>query len=239
MYDTLTPHLNDNTGAYIRSLTTGKVYLAHNEAKRFRSASVIKLFILVRALETKCENDIVPCANTLKGSEIAELGETSASADRLLYMMIGSSDNGATNALIDYLGFDEINASARRVTGSDTTALGRKMLDYEAIAKGIDNYTTPRDAFLATERIFALGGERYFASAKCLDRLMRYIYTDCAFYGKAGDMQGAVHDTGVLEACGGRVFASFMSEGYADAVQACGQAGLIALGILRSEGQGI
>ena len=64
------------------------------------------------------------------------------------------------------------------------------MLDYGAIAAGKDNYTTASDMMAGIKEVFRLGGAKYLAGAKCLDRLMRYVYHGCRFYGKAGDMQG-------------------------------------------------
>ena len=59
-------------------------------------------------------------------------------------LMIILSDNTATNLLIDYLGIEKINNEIRRL-GMQKTALQRKMMDAEAKARGLDNFTSAQD----------------------------------------------------------------------------------------------
>ena len=46
--------------------------------------------------------------------------------------------------MIDRLGIDAVNASIRNL-GCAHTVLGRKMLDFEARRRGLDNYTCARE----------------------------------------------------------------------------------------------
>ena len=62
----------------------------------------------------------------MEGSELSELGLAVSSIDRLLYMMTGSSDNGATNVLIDLLGFERINGYISDIMGLKDTVLDSK-----------------------------------------------------------------------------------------------------------------
>jgi beta-lactamase class A len=58
--------------------------------------------------------------------------------------MIVASDNTAANTLITLLGFDRINATARRANLRHTQ-LKRHFLDYSAIVRHSENLTSPHD----------------------------------------------------------------------------------------------
>jgi beta-lactamase class A len=62
----------------------------------------------------------------------------------LIKAMIRQSDNAASNALITYFGFSEINAVAQSA-GMESTHLRRHFLDYAAIVAHNENTTTPHD----------------------------------------------------------------------------------------------
>ena len=69
---------------------------------------------------------------------------SSYSARYLAKAMIVASDNTAANTLITLLGFDRINATARRANLRHTQ-LKRHFLDYAAIVRHSENLTTPHD----------------------------------------------------------------------------------------------
>ncbi len=67
--------------------------------------------------------------------------------------MIIISDNTATNALIELLGYEEINKMAEFLNCKNTV-LQRKMMDFEAAKLGKENLTTPMDMALIMEKIY-------------------------------------------------------------------------------------
>ena len=73
-------------------------------------------------------------------------------------MMI-KSDNTAANILIDNLGMENINTSIKKL-GCTDTELNRKMMDSNAIEKGIENYTSVNDLCLTLEKLY---------NKKCID----------------------------------------------------------------------
>lgn len=135
-------------GAFvIRNLQTGK-------EQRFRddltipSASLIKLFVLIRAFELIRDGKISLTTRAGVGREditafsvLEFLHPGEYRLDELLNLMIVYSDNTATNVLIDLLGMDEINRTIRRL-GYEKSVLQRKMMDFEAAKKGRQNYTS-------------------------------------------------------------------------------------------------
>ncbi|MFF2450259.1 serine hydrolase [Neobacillus sp. NPDC058068] len=124
-----------------------------NSLEVFQSASLIKVPILIEALR-QCdnrelgENDPVP---VFKDAIVGGSGVLQALSPNVrltvrdvMTLMIIVSDNTATNLLIDLLGMDAINRFMRQ-SGLKQTELNRKMMDFQAILQGRDNYTSPLD----------------------------------------------------------------------------------------------
>ena len=130
-----------------------KTPISYQGDLKLPSASMIKLLV-ASALLQRVDAGALALDEThvLAGEEIvggagslAGLGAgASVSIERMLSAMIEESDNTATNALINILGMDEINAEATRL-GLSQTVLGRKMMDAQAAAEGRDNYTCADD----------------------------------------------------------------------------------------------
>jgi beta-lactamase class A len=140
-------------GAYARRLGAAAPTLSYNSEIRFPTASVIKVLILV-SLYQAAERDPQLLTRRVRlresdmvgGSEFlvnARPGDA-YTARYLAKAMIVASDNTAANALITLLGFERINATARRANLLHTQ-LHRHFLDYTAIVKHSENLTTPHD----------------------------------------------------------------------------------------------
>lgn len=116
----------------IKDLNTGKETFVSSpgitETTKMRSASIIKLFIMAEAFKQ------------IKDGKISY----SAENKNLLEDMITKSDNTATNTLIDRLGMENVNKTAR-LNGFTSSILKRKMLDYKSLKAGVDNYTSSKD----------------------------------------------------------------------------------------------
>jgi beta-lactamase class A len=140
-------------GAYARRLGSPSAALSYNSETQFPAASIIKVLILV-ALYQHAERapgllehrvrlraaDMVGVTPYLDGAHPGD----SYMVRYLAKAMIVASDNTAANSLITLLGFDKINATARRA-GLVHTQLRRHFLDYAAIVRHSENLTTPHD----------------------------------------------------------------------------------------------
>jgi beta-lactamase class A len=122
----------------------------------------------------------------------------------LAAFMLSVSDNTATNILIDMLGMDGINVSARRI-GARGTELRRKMMDFASARAGRDNYTTALDTALVLEEI--LKNRRMTEmlsvqkSSSGLPALLPFDDMDdveAVLIHKTGGLQGIFHDAGVF-----------------------------------------
>lgn len=188
----------------------------YQEDQKFPSASVIKLFILwelYRQAEKgeKSLTDQIILIEEMKVGGFGVLthltGNLSLSLHDLAVLMIISSDNTATNILIDSLGIDQINATCQKM-GWNETILGRKMMDFEAKAIGKDNYTSPRNTadffkrlLSKDEEITQQGREQMIEILKgqqCNNKLPAQMDNSWSFAHKTGDLPKIEHDCGIL-----------------------------------------
>ncbi len=228
---TINAYLSEKNAVYVID-RDGRAVVSHNICKPFKSASVIKLFVLAYYLEhSEAVDKIIEIRPTdmVEFSDITELEMRSASIRELLTLMIGSSDNTATNLLISYAGFEALNSFIKLRFDTDRTALNRLMMDFKAAEEGRENFTCLIDVKNCLDACLCNPlGRKALSTQKCRDRIMRYIYKDVPFYGKAGEIPGVYNDVGYVDGCFAGVLTDGMDAG--DAAVLCGIAGLAALG---------
>jgi beta-lactamase class A len=138
-------------GVYVRDLTTGAtVELRPDEV--FPTASSIKLAVLYELYRQADEGRIdlaevtrPPVPRVSGGGILQELGDRVSLTWRdLAVLMIGWSDNEATNVLVRRVGLDAVN---RRLDALSLpgTRLRRQMMDLEAARRGDENVSTSRE----------------------------------------------------------------------------------------------
>ena len=138
-------------GVYVHDLATGAtVELRPDEV--FPTASSIKLAVLYE-LYRQAEEGRVDLAEVTRppvprvqgGGVLQELGDRVSLTWRdLAVLMMGWSDNEATNVLVRRLGLDAVNRRLDAV-GLTRTRLRRQMMDLEAARRGDENVSTPRE----------------------------------------------------------------------------------------------
>ena len=106
------------------------------------SASVIKVFIMDFVYSLIEENQLSH-DTTIQGQAVRTL----------VNAMIQHSDNNATNTLIKEFGMNTLNEYFASQGYSDTT-LERLMLDYDAMAQGLNNYTSLDDTLLFLKTVY-------------------------------------------------------------------------------------
>ncbi len=141
------------TGMMAVDLTTGDSF-AINQDIVFAQASAIKIQILMEVYKQASENkfaltDTRPLlsTNTVAGSGIlnAMVDPVSLSIRNYCMLMIGLSDNSATNTLIELVGLKNINATMQSL-GLKNTRVQRKMIDQPASLRNEENISTPAEA---------------------------------------------------------------------------------------------
>lgn len=203
------------TALYCVDLTTGTPIAAIRETSRVVSASTIKVPILCCALQDVMEGkrsleQMLPISaqDFCDDTEVfvPNYRQDGASLWEMLYWMIVSSDNTAANTVISLLGFDHVNSYCRRI-GLTHTSLQRKMLDFQAAARGRNNYTSAVDLY----RIFSMlyHGEilnrplrdialDFLSRCRCTDALQRYIPDPVVVAHKPGGLDYLNHDAGIF-----------------------------------------
>ena len=146
----------DTLGVVVRDIATGQ-RLEVNGDKQFASASVIKVPIMWEFYRRVSLGEIDPQAlftlhdSNKVGSSVYDSGILREMHDGIqltyqdiLRLMIIISDDTATNIMLDLLGMEQITRTMKDL-GLTDTIVQRRMMDYEKVARGIDNRTTARD----------------------------------------------------------------------------------------------
>ncbi len=141
------------TGLMVLDLSSGET-ISINENVIFAQASAIKIPILLEVYKQAHEkkfalSDIRPLlpSNTVAGSGILNVmvDPVNLSIRNLCVLMIGLSDNSATNTLIELVGINNVNNTMQSL-GFSNTRLQRKMIDQPASLRNEENLSTPKDA---------------------------------------------------------------------------------------------
>ena len=149
------------TGLMAIDLTSGET-IGINSDLIFTQASAIKIPILMEVYKQAHEKkfaltDIKPLhqINTVAGSGIlnAMTDPVNLSIRNYCMLMIGLSDNSATNMLIELVGIKNVTNTMLSL-GFSNTRLQRKMIDQPASLRNEENISTPADAAKILKLLF-------------------------------------------------------------------------------------
>lgn len=180
-------------------------------AETFKSASIIKVPILLawayleRLGEVnqaeRCDLDAEPQVQGAGFSWL--LQQRSLPFHDVLLMMITTSDNLCTNLVIRRIGLERLQAVFLHELGLTGTRIERRLMDYEARSRGLDNWVSAQDCIRMFDLIEQLPpAQRTWVDAMLLENqdsalLKRNILRDSIdFYHKTGSMHGVLHDWG-------------------------------------------
>ncbi len=242
--NTLEKYFRDETAAFpgktaylLKDLSEGKaasgsadgLYIAANAADRVVSASTIKVPVMMALLHrfrtegrSLAEMIRVEEAEILPDSKVFQYGPREASFYELLVWMIVNSDNTASNVLMDYIGFEELNRFFKAI-GLRNTSAGRKMLDFNAIEQGRNNYISLEDFYACISHLYIHEKAGYDMAVMAMsilrrnrdfDILLRYIYEDVRCAHKSGGLDDIVHEGAVFETEYGKWFLGVFISGF-------------------------
>lgn len=146
----------------VQSLTDSSLTFGYRADERVPSASVIKLPIMLEAMEQVKAGTLDPdeihilidAEKTGGDGVLKTYSHRSRIAYRdLLRLMMVYSDNTATNIFINELGMDAINQRMRTV-GLTKSQLNRVMMDTLAARQSRENYVTAREMNTLLEKIY-------------------------------------------------------------------------------------
>jgi beta-lactamase class A len=176
----------------------------------FLSASIIKVPILFAwahlqrsgavSLSETCDLDAEP---PVGGAGLSwMLHQRSLPFHDVLLLMIALSDNLCTNLVIRHVGVERLNATFREL-GLPHAALQRKLFDYEARDRGLENRVSAADCIRLYELRDALRPEEaawiepMLLWNTDLGLWLRNMPRDTIeFYHKTGNVEGVLHDWG-------------------------------------------
>lgn len=128
---------------------------------KMASASLIKIPIMIEAFNQKNQGILdfneqvtIRHSQTVEGGSVYNLPDgTILTIGQLVELMIVQSDNSACNILIDKLKMENINAMIQK-QGCKETVLQRKMMDFDAVKQGRQNYTSVTDMANILEKLY-------------------------------------------------------------------------------------
>ena len=191
---------------------TDEVFIYNSQ--QWRSASMIKVFILATAMEMAQNGELsldetvtLQSADKVGGAGILVNYSTGSqlSLRQVLKLMITHSDNTATNIAINRLGMSTINDYIARNNYNDTI-LQRKMMDMDAIYAGRENYTSVRDLGTFFLKLYKheCVSEEYdeimldFLKAQTDDECFNTALPDKVIAHKTGALSGLFDEGGII-----------------------------------------
>ena len=202
------------SGIVVKDLDNGFVF-QHNENELFPSASLAKIPVMAAVYKAVDEGNldlekgiVLKARDKLSGSGKLKNVAPGAvfSVEELVKLMVSISDNTATNMITNVLGMKYINISITEF-GLNSSRLSRRVADYDARARGLENYTTAGDMALILEKMYRgelVSGE---TSMVCLDilldqkshdRIPKYLPKDVLVAHKTGLEKSVCHDAGIV-----------------------------------------
>ena len=191
----------------------GEILLQHDLDAVFPAASVIKVPLMMTLYADAAEGRLdlaerVSVGERVDGSGILrDLRDVeSASLRDLAALMIVLSDNTATNRLIERVGTARV-AERLRDWGCTATALRRRMYDFAAAQRGLENVATARELASLLARLVAGGCVDRATSDLVLavmercddDRLLRrFLAKDAKVPSKSGTLEASRNDVAVF-----------------------------------------
>jgi beta-lactamase class A len=141
----------DGSAGLIAVAEDGTVLYERAADEAYSAASVIKIPILMTVHADAAEGRLslderLPVGEHLPGTGVLGRvpGVTELTIRDHAMLMTIVSDNTATNRLMERVGVDRI-AERMREWGCERTRLQRKMFDFEAANRGLDNVASPRE----------------------------------------------------------------------------------------------
>ena len=223
-------------GVAAKHLESGRSY-QHNGAAEFESASVIKIAVLTEAMAAVRENRLdlssrweLTAANKADGSGMLLMLDPGLEPtwNDLATLMIGPSDNTATNAWIERLSVEAINARLQSLGFEHIRLLGTiPMLSqkdeepspWKGFRLGIITPNEVADwmAKVATGQLLDAASSKkmfdYLDTDPSRLRIARRFPPSDLWAGKTGSMSGVRNDSGILRTKKGRFVLAVFTDG--------------------------
>ncbi|SFE52760.1 beta-lactamase class A [Bacillus sp. OV194] len=222
--------ISGQNGAYAYWIETKDGHIEFQADEVFPAASLIKIPILIEAFR-QTEAGQIDLASRISLKQEVRVGgagvlqlfsdESAVTVADILTLMITVSDNMAANIMIEKTGMERINDLLAEL-GCSQTVLQRKLMDFEAVKQGKNNYTSARDVILQLKEIDRGGRLKDKSSQTILHILQnqqfRYklpAYMDeekITIANKTGELDGVEHDAGIFTFKREKLFAAVLTK---------------------------
>lgn len=217
MQQLLQAQMNQFDGRISVVVEMDDVSFSYQENEVFSSASLIKIPIMLAAFR-QYERGLlhfermieIPRERVVGGAGVLQAlseGICFSIKDLLTLMMI-VSDNTATNLLIDIIGKEKIQLCMEEL-GLQHTVLKRKMMDFEAIARGENNVTSAVDMIRCLKIILEEGNFSLESRREMLTIMQQQQFTSklpalmdteqVKVANKTGELSGVEHDCAIIQ----------------------------------------
>lgn len=205
--------LGGTVSVAVRDIRNAFDFSFHEDAKVY-SASTIKIAVLVEAVKqlsegkATLETEFVLDESRTPGSGVLRFMHNGMrlTFHDVMVLMIITSDNLATNLLIDYLTPEAITKTMRGF-GYSSTEVQRRIFDYEAMDRGLFNWIAAGEIADLCKRIYtktAVGGEWDELALRILgwnldkERLRVLLPEGASIANKPGEQEETMHDGGLI-----------------------------------------
>ena len=232
----------------------GETLFAHEPDRPSPAASVIKVPLLMALYADAADGRIDLAEEVVTGERVdgsgvlRDMRDVAALSLRdLAALMMVLSDNTATNRIIERLGLERV-AARMAEWGITTTALRRKMYDFEASKRGLENVATASDLVALLGRLVA-GECRDRATsdavlaimARCEDdrQLRRFLAPNTKVPSKSGTLDESRNDVAVFVGPARTVLVAAFTSEVKDLLAAEHLLGMIGRGAAMAAGMGV
>jgi len=232
----------------------GETLFANEPDRAYPAASVIKVPLAMALYADAADGRIdlgeeVATGERIDGSGILrDMRDVPALSLRdLAAAMMVLSDNTATNRVIERLGLERV-ATRMAEWGITSTALRRKMYDFEAAKRGLENVATASDLVALLARLVA-GECRDRATsdavlaimARCEDdrKLRRFLAPNTKVPSKSGTLDASRNDVAVFSGPSRTVIVAAFTSDVKDALAAEHLLGMIGRGAATAAGMSV
>lgn len=199
----------------LKDMRSGRLYCEKAADRQVASASTIKILIMIEVFRRFLLGTLEPgtrlkvnAVDKVDFSLLTWMVTKEFTVMDIILLMMTISDNTATNILIDVLGMDSINDTGETL-GLKGTRLQRKMMDFDAAARGLQNLTTPRDMLRLMDKLYykeiltpeACGSMldiMCWGASINKDFMIRELPPDIRVAHKTGELEGLNHDIGIV-----------------------------------------
>lgn len=230
-------------------LCTPEGELDINANERISAASLIKVPIMMAAY-LKAERDgldLKQFVPILREQRVGGMGvvthlsqDLALPLEDIITLMIIVSDNTCTNLTIDNVGIEYIQRVCAEF-GCKQTVLGRRLMDYKARARGLDNWTSAADMALLLREIWEgtklpVNGQEKMCynlrSQQFNTKLPRRIPygPNTIIAHKTGEISAVEHDAAIIEVNGNRAYLAVLLHELTDTI--AGQDAHVSIGRL-------